>query len=468
MPRVPPVGKLLPLPTPHRPWSHLAVDFVTDLPVSEGNTVILSVVDWFSKMVQFIVLVALPTVLEMAELLFRQIFRQFGLPVDIDLDRSPQFTSRVWRELLAEHHEETQQNLRRAIVAYKRKADRRRGETPQYEIEQKVWVSTKDGRAGTTGKLEARYEGPYSITGRVNEVTYRVGLTGSSQASWAFHISLLNPVRELPLAEEGGSSGTPETEEGLVYRVRTLLDSCRRGRGLQYLVDWEGYGPEERCWVPASQILDPDLIASFHRLHLLRPAPSRWGRPWARGRLGSLGGRGGSVTVMMSEPRECNETFETEEGDGEPFLEEEEEEEDETESSKELLERIRELESATLATTEEDHQKGTSKLYNFNSVQTNFFLKNQSKEKKKQRNKAYEREAENSALALASEHQREAYERCLDEVANHVVQALLNQKDLREECINLKKRVFDLERQNRTLTELFTQKLQASPSTSQQ
>uniref|UniRef100_A0A4W4HI62 Nck-associated protein 5 C-terminal domain-containing protein n=1 Tax=Electrophorus electricus TaxID=8005 RepID=A0A4W4HI62_ELEEL len=64
--------------------------------------------------------------------------------------------------------------------------------------------------------------------------------------------------------------------------------------------------------------------------------------------------------------------------------------------------------------------------------------------------------AENSALALASEHQREAYERCLDEVANHVVQALLNQKDLREECINLKKRVFDLERQNRTLTELFT------------
>ncbi|KAG9353437.1 hypothetical protein JZ751_018033 [Albula glossodonta] len=36
--------------------------------------------------------------------------------------------------------------------------------------------------------------------------------------------------------------------------------------------------------------------------------------------------------------------------------------------------------------------------------------------------------AENSALALANESQREAYERCLDEVANHVVQALLNQK----------------------------------------
>ncbi|KAG7237893.1 hypothetical protein INR49_031686 [Caranx melampygus] len=62
-----------------------------------------------------------------------------------------------------------------------------------------------------------------------------------------------------------------------------------------------------------------------------------------------------------------------------------------------------------------------------------------------------ELEAENSALMLANESQREAYERCLDEVANHVVQALLNQKDLREECIKLKMLVFDLERQNRAL-----------------
>ncbi|XP_004692829.1 PREDICTED: nck-associated protein 5-like [Condylura cristata] len=71
-----------------------------------------------------------------------------------------------------------------------------------------------------------------------------------------------------------------------------------------------------------------------------------------------------------------------------------------------------------------------------------------------------ELEAENSALAQANENQRETYERCLDEVANHVVQALLNQKDLREECIKLKKRVLDLERQNQMLSTLFGQKLQ--------
>ncbi|KAF5888440.1 nck-associated protein 5-like, partial [Clarias magur] len=122
----------------------------------------------------------------------------------------------------------------------------------------------------------------------------------------------------------------------------------------------------------------------------------------------------------MSELRECDQASVSVEGDTDVLLEEDEEEdeeeEDETTSNKELLERLREL------------------------------------------------EAENTSLALANESQREAYERCLDEVANHVVQALLNQKDLREECIKLKMRVFDLERQNRTLTDFLTHKLHFSSS----
>ncbi|XP_054826077.1 nck-associated protein 5 [Eublepharis macularius] len=68
-------------------------------------------------------------------------------------------------------------------------------------------------------------------------------------------------------------------------------------------------------------------------------------------------------------------------------------------------------------------------------------------------------EEENSALAMENENQREQYERCLDEVANQVVQALLTQKDLREECLKLKTRVFDLEQQNRTLSVLFQQRM---------
>uniref|UniRef100_A0A8D0ES99 NCK associated protein 5 n=1 Tax=Strix occidentalis caurina TaxID=311401 RepID=A0A8D0ES99_STROC len=73
-------------------------------------------------------------------------------------------------------------------------------------------------------------------------------------------------------------------------------------------------------------------------------------------------------------------------------------------------------------------------------------------------------EAENSALALENENQREQYERCLDEVSASVTCFLiflfsLVLQDLREECIKLKTRVFDLEQQNRTLSVLFQQKV---------
>ncbi|XP_049611537.1 nck-associated protein 5 isoform X1 [Syngnathus scovelli] len=68
-------------------------------------------------------------------------------------------------------------------------------------------------------------------------------------------------------------------------------------------------------------------------------------------------------------------------------------------------------------------------------------------------------EERNSVLTLENESQREQYERCLDEVANQVVQALVTQKDLREECLKLRTRVFDLEQQNRALGILFQQRI---------
>ncbi|TWW80329.1 Nck-associated protein 5 [Takifugu flavidus] len=67
--------------------------------------------------------------------------------------------------------------------------------------------------------------------------------------------------------------------------------------------------------------------------------------------------------------------------------------------------------------------------------------------------------AENSALSMENDNQRKQYERCLDEVANQVVQALLTQKDLKEECVKLRTRVFDLEQQNRILSLLFQQRV---------
>lgn len=94
----PPVGLLRPLPTPSRPWSHIAMDFVTGLPTSCGNTVVLTVVDRFSKAVHFIPLPKLPSARETAAIVLDHVFRIHGLPADVVSDRGPQFISKFWTE----------------------------------------------------------------------------------------------------------------------------------------------------------------------------------------------------------------------------------------------------------------------------------------------------------------------------------------------------------------------------------
>ncbi|XP_031352012.1 uncharacterized protein LOC116177237 isoform X3 [Photinus pyralis] len=68
-------------------------------------------------------------------------------------------------------------------------------------------------------------------------------------------------------------------------------------------------------------------------------------------------------------------------------------------------------------------------------------------------------QAHSVALHRQAEESRKQYERCLDDVANQVVKALLAQKGLREEITNLHKRIQDLESQNRALTSMLVHQL---------
>ncbi len=401
-PRHLPAGKLLPLPLPNRPWSHLGVDFVTDLPASEGNTCILVIVDRFSKSCRLIPLKNLPSAMEMVEQMFNHVFRYFGIPEDIVSDRGPQFISRVWKNFLkllgvtvslsSGYHpqtngqterkiqeigrflwtfchghqhswnqfigwavyaqnslrqqytgltpfqcvlgfqpplfpwdgepsdvpavdywfreservwDEAHHNLRRAMGRRKLTADLQRSDSPPYQPGQKVWLCTRDIRLRLPcKKLAPRYVGPFIIQKQINPVTFQLKLPPQYRIHPTFHVSLLKPYHSQvsPSIEPGLITEPPLPlilEDGAVYEVRTILDSRRRGGWLEYLVDWEGYGPEERSWIPRDDILDPALMEEFYSNFPNRPATRTRGRPLRR-RVprpsGAGRGEGGNVT----------------------------------------------------------------------------------------------------------------------------------------------------------------------------
>ena len=92
-------GLLRPLPIPERPWAEVSMDFIVDLPPSEGFTSILVVVDRLSKMAHFLPMVGTPSALETANIFIKEIIRLHGVPDSVVSDRGVQFTSKFWKEL---------------------------------------------------------------------------------------------------------------------------------------------------------------------------------------------------------------------------------------------------------------------------------------------------------------------------------------------------------------------------------
>lgn len=75
------------------------MDFVEGLPRVHGKSVILTVVDQFSKHAHFILLSHPYTAAMVARAFFDSIMRLHGFPSSIVSDRDPVFTGHVWRHL---------------------------------------------------------------------------------------------------------------------------------------------------------------------------------------------------------------------------------------------------------------------------------------------------------------------------------------------------------------------------------
>jgi hypothetical protein len=96
-----PAGLLQPLPIPTKVWADISLDFIEALPKVHDKSVILTVVDRFSKFAHFIPLSHPYTASSVARAFFSEIVRLHGIPESIVSDRDPVFTGHVWKDLFS-------------------------------------------------------------------------------------------------------------------------------------------------------------------------------------------------------------------------------------------------------------------------------------------------------------------------------------------------------------------------------
>ena len=97
----------------------------------------------------------------------------------------------------------------------------------------KIYLSAKNARGAR--KLDALWQGPYVVKGRLSEVNYSIELPGARKHK-VFHVSLLKRAPEsTELAKDHKGLFDEEFEVEAIRQQR-----IRRGRR-EYLVKWKGY-----------------------------------------------------------------------------------------------------------------------------------------------------------------------------------------------------------------------------------
>jgi len=162
-----------------------------------------------------------------------------------------------------------QDNLLKAKVSQAAHANLTCNPNFDLDIGDHMMLSTENWRHQYTAKGEKRvtkfmprFDGPYPIADiNLEALTVMLNLPATSNIYPTFHTAGVKPYNEndQSLFPSQGLAwpGSIITDDGMQeYFVEKIIDMHKYGHGMQYLVRWLSYGPEEDQWLSGSEVAD--------------------------------------------------------------------------------------------------------------------------------------------------------------------------------------------------------------------
>ena len=163
-----------------------------------------------------------------------------------------------------------QNNIIKAQIQQKKHADKHRRDH-QFKIGDLVLLSNRNIPSDRSAKLNPKFEGPFRITTKFGDNSFKLDLPDKTRIHATFHASLLKPYQPNDLELFPNRVQEPPDlvliDEAQEFQVDRILGTRKHYRKKQYLIKWTGYPEYEATWEDTRNLTNAqDAIKNFEDL----------------------------------------------------------------------------------------------------------------------------------------------------------------------------------------------------------